>query len=99
MKRTVLMKYVKLGWRMRGEANGTKSNQKSIEPNRSDCYSIGSIIELELQPWSKRLGTLEEIRHKDALCFYLLKTLIGGVVIRRYFCCSPLPQAVLIVLN
>ena len=21
-----------------------------------------------LQPWSKRLGTLEEIRHKDALC-------------------------------
>ena len=23
---------------------------------------------LDLQPWSKRLGTLEEIRHKDALC-------------------------------
>ena len=45
MKTTVLMKYVKLGWRMRGEANETKSNQKSIEPNRSDCYSIGSVIE------------------------------------------------------
>ena len=27
MKTTVLMKYVKLGWRMRGEANETKSNQ------------------------------------------------------------------------
>ena len=22
----------------------------------------------KLQPWSKHLGTLEEIRHKDALC-------------------------------
>ena len=49
------MKYVKLGWRMRGEANGTKSNQKSIEPNRSDCYSSGSVIE------HNRIGTSLEL--------------------------------------
>ena len=55
MKTTVLMKYVKLGWRMRGEANGTKSNQKSIEPNRSNCYSIGSVIE------RNRIGTTLEL--------------------------------------
>ena len=55
MKTTVLMKYVKLGWRMRSEANGTKSNQKSIEPNRSDCYSIGSLIK------HNRIGTSSEL--------------------------------------
>ena len=55
IKTTVLMKYVKLGWRMRGEANETKSNQKSIEPNRSDCYSIGSVIE------HNRIGTSLEL--------------------------------------
>ena len=28
-----------------GVVNRTKSNQKSIEPKRSDCGSIGSVIE------------------------------------------------------
>ena len=44
METTVLMKHVKLGLRMPGEANRTKPNQKSNEPNRPDC-SIGLVIE------------------------------------------------------
>ena len=27
-----------------------------------------NVIKQYLQPWSKLLGTLEEIRHKEALC-------------------------------
>ena len=40
---------------MRGEANGTKSNQKSIEPNRSDCYSNCSLIK------HNRIGSSSEL--------------------------------------
>ena len=29
---------------------------------------LGPLLWSKLQPWSKHLGTLEEIRHKNALC-------------------------------
>ena len=51
------------------------------------------------QPWSKLLGTLEEIWLKDALCQIAKFTHIlplkklGDVVIRGYFCCPPLPPS------
>ena len=32
------------------------------------CVTDDAVWFLYLQPWSKRLGTLQEIRHKDALC-------------------------------
>ena len=50
---------------------------------------------------SHDLGTLEEIRCEDGLNSFILKILkkLGNVVISAYFCCTPLPQAVLIVLK
>ena len=55
-----------------------------------------------LKPWSKHLGTRVNWaqRHTllNELIFYLLKKL-RYVVVRAYFCCPPLPYAVLIVLK
>ena len=35
---------------------------------KSTSTTNKQLKQLKLQPWSKRLGTLEEIRHKEALC-------------------------------
>ena len=50
----------------------TISQTRSLSVNVSDimllAWQLGYIKFQKLQPWSKHLGTLEEIRHKDALC-------------------------------
>ena len=46
----------------------TKSNIDQELFCGTDSVRILIVPAIELQPWSKRLGTLDEIRHKDALC-------------------------------
>ena len=41
--------------------------KKTTTTNQAILMAV-FVLAINLQPWSKRLGTLEEIRHKDALC-------------------------------
>ena len=62
------MKYAPLRFELKRQFPGYEVTQYNITENVLGVASMNTAKNPYVQPRSKRLGTLEEIRHKDALC-------------------------------